>query len=111
MSAEVARQKRGSGADRVLHEQATASWDSNGVLCSVDKHVYQAPVATELGVEINGKLGLMGASMTRIFKAVLASLHLVKGRPLSVRTVQVVLGRWIFILQYRRPAMAVLSRA
>ena len=111
MSAEVARQKRGSGADRVLHEQATASWDSSGVLCSVDKHVYQAPVATELGVEINGKLGLMGASMTRIFKAVLASLHLVKGRPLSVRTVQVVLGRWIFILQYRRPAMAVLSRA
>ena len=82
-----------------------------GVLCSVEKHVYQAQVATELGVEVNGLLGLMGASATRIFKAVLASLHLVKGRPLAIRTVQVVLGRWIFILQYRRPAMAVLSRA
>ena len=41
----------------------------NGALCSADKHVYQAEVATELGVEVNGP------SATRIFKAVLASLH------------------------------------
>ena len=111
MAAEVTRQGSGHGMDRMLHNQATASWDSSGVLCSVEKHVYRAQVATELGVEVNGLLGLMGASTTRIFKAVLASLHLVKGRPLAIRTVQVVLGRWIFILQYRRPAMAVLSRA
>ena len=111
MAAEVARQGNGQGADRTLHGQATASWDASGVLCSSDKHVYQAPVATELGVEVNGPLGLMGASATRIFKAVLASLHLIGGRPLSSRMVQVVLGRWIFILQYRRPSMAVLSRA
>ena len=111
MAAEVTRNGKSKGQDVAYHKRAVAAWEAGGVLCSEDKHVYSASVATELGVEVNGELGLMGGSATRIFKAMLATLGLVKHPLPSIRIVQVVLGRWIFLLQYRRPAMAVLSRS
>lgn len=80
-------------------------------LCSEDKHVRKADIATELGVQIHGPGGLVGASSERIYKAVLASLALLSHGPSKVKHLQIVLGRWIFILQYRRVAMSVLSRS
>ena len=109
--ATVVRQGPPEGLDQHLHVGALDSWLDAGVLCSQDKNVYSAPIATELGVQIHGPLGLVGASIDRIFRAVLAGWKLISGSLSPIRTVQVVLGRWIFILQYRRPAMAVLSRS
>ena len=111
MATEVVRQGPPKGLDQHLHVGALNSWLDAGVLCSQDKNVYSAPIATELGVQIHGPLGLVGASTDRIFRAVLAGWKLISGSLSPIRTVQVVLGRWIFILQYRRPAMAVLSRS
>lgn len=111
MSAEVSRGDVPEEQDRDLHTQAVRSWDEHGVLCSVDKHVYSTPIATELGVQLHSPLGLMGASIDRIYRTVMGSLALVQRDRASTKMVQIILGRWIFILQYRRPAMAVLSRA
>lgn len=82
-----------------------------GVLCSEDKHVRQASVATELGVQIHGPAGLVGASAERIYRTTLATLALLCHGPPKVKQLQIILGRWIFILQYRRVAMSVLSRS
>ncbi len=111
MSAEVSRGQAPSGGDCALHLRAVSSWDDHGVLCSADKHVYSAAVTTELGVQLHSPLGLMGASIDRIYRNVMGSLALVHRSRAPVKMVQIVLGRWVFILQYRRPAMAVLSRS
>lgn len=111
MAAEVSRGDVPEEQDRDLHTQAVRSWDEHSVLCSLDKHVYSTPIATELGVQLHSPLGLMGASIDRIYRTVMGSLVLVQRDRASTKMVQIILGRWIFILQYRRPAMAVLSRA
>ena len=111
MSAEVARGMKSDERDRQLHQHAIASWDKHVVLCAVDKHVYSSTVATELGVQINSPQGLIGASADRIYRNVMGSLALVQRHRASLKMVQIILGRWIFILQYRRPAMSVLSRS
>lgn len=111
MATEVSRGACTTGLDREMHSRAVQAWDDSGVLCSADKHVFEASTSTELGVEVNGDLGLLGGSSSRIFKAMLGTLGLVK-RPIApIKMSQVVLGRWIFILQFRRPCMAILSRA
>ena len=111
MSAEVSRNCEPSKADEAFHARAVESWDKHHVLCSPEKHVWGTTVGVELGVQIHGPNGLVGASATRIFKAVLAALKLIKQKRGKIKDCQVVLGRWTFILQFRRAAMCVLSRS
>ena len=111
MAAEVSRDGRPGGGDLDLHRKAVGAWDSHGVLCSEDKHVRGANVAVELGVQINGEAALLGASANRIYKTLLATLALLARGPPKVKQLQIVLGRWIFILQYRRVAMSILSQS
>ena len=111
MSAGVTRGAASHGGDLDLHGRAVDAWSSEGVLCSEDKHVRQAKVAVELGVQINGEAGLLGASANRIYKTFLATLALLSRGPPKIKQLQIILGRWIFILQYRRVAMSVLSQS
>ena len=111
MAAEVRRSGAPAGLDSQLHSLAVGAWDEAGVLCSKDKDILGADVATELGVQIHGPLGLLGGSLDRIYRNILATLVLIRQHRASPKLVQVILGRWIFILQFRRPSMAVLSRS
>lgn len=56
-------------------------------------------------------LGLLGGSMDRIFRNILATLILLQQQRPPPKLVQIILGRWVFILQFRRPAMSILSRS
>lgn len=100
-----------SGSDALLHGAAVSSWNEAGVLCSEDKHVLQTAVGTELGVEINGPLGLLGAGGDRLFQTVQATLALLNQSFPRTKHCQIVLGRWIFILQFQRPGMSFLNVA
>ena len=112
MAASVVRvDDRKTAVDELMHQEAVKSWGEHGVLCSSEKHVFSSQVAVELGIELNGPAGLIGASGSRLAKVVLGSLCLIRQRQNKVKLAQMVLGRWIFALQFRRPAMAVLSRA
>ena len=51
------------------------------------------------------------ASCERIFKTCLATVRILETQAKNMKEAQVVLGGWVFILQFRRPAMAVLSKA
>ena len=110
MAAEVGP-NGGVGARSIaLHQRAVDAWGQEGVLCAEDKHVYAAESAVELGVNLNGKDGLLGASPTRLHQLMVVTLRLLELNNPKVRWVQIVLGRWIFVLQFRRPAMATLSK-
>ena len=112
MAAEV--RSRGSQQEKLseeLHERAVTAWQDNGVLCAEDKHVKGSVDSTELGVNIQGDKGWIGGSPTRVHKVIAITLILLRHKLPKVRWVQIVLGRWIFLLQFRRPAMAVLSNS
>lgn len=94
-----------------LLEQALHAWQETGVLVAAGKQLTGSDEATELGVRIGGKSGLLGASPERLLKTILATLYLLWKPNWNKREAQVVLGRWVFILQYRRAAMGNLSRS
>lgn len=110
MSAEL-YDKDYNAVDVSLQSMAMDAWHGAGVLTADDKQVLGANSAVELGVRLEGVHGLMGASPERLFKTILASVWLLMKHGSSTRDAQVVLGRRIFILQYRRAAMCVLSKA
>eukprot|EP00435_Cladocopium_sp_Y103_P016708 s1499_g4.t1 len=111
MAGEVAPKGKAIGISQQLHEHAVSSWASHGVLCAEDKHVLGHQDATELGVNIQGDLGLLGGGPQRLHKLLCATLILLGHNLPKVKWVQIILGRWIFVLQYRRPAMAILSQS
>eukprot|EP00438_Fugacium_kawagutii_P022177 Skav235072 [mRNA] locus=scaffold3466:131994:145576:- [translate_table: standard] len=98
--------ERSAGDERVLNRalqsHAMEAWRSSGVLTAKDKEVVNEQVAVELGVRLDGPQGLLGCSAERVFKTVLASLRLLQVASPGRKLIQVVLGRWVFILQYRR---------
>ena len=94
-----------------LHEKALRAWESTGVLSAADKQVLNSREVVELGVRFDGQRGLLGCSGMRLLKTIWVSLYLLRNGRWSRKEAQVVLGRWVFILQYRRAAMAVLSKS
>ena len=108
MSAEVNLGET-KGLDRDLQSRALAAWDSAGILIAEDKEVVSAKQITELGVRIEGSAGLLGGSPERLMKTILGTLHHLQNPVWSKKEAQVILGRWIFLLQFRRAAMGVLS--
>ena len=99
-----------------LHEiKLSSSWEDHGVLCAQKINMFILhTVATELGVQIHSRSwDLWGPAWNVSIK----HMSWVVWRWFNstvrlLKMVQIILGRWIFILQYRsRPAMAVLSRS
>lgn len=110
MAGEVGPKSSAGEGSVALHQEAVGIWTREGVLCAEDKHVLASQEAVELGVALNGKEGLVGGGPQRFHQLLAVTLLLLGERNPKVKWVQIVLGRWIFILQYRRPAMATLSR-
>ena len=99
------------GADAGLQAQALGAWHSAGVLTADDKQVLASKEAVELGIRLDGVHGLLGGSPERVLKTCYVTLHLLQRGAPCKRDIQVVLGRWIFLLQFRRAAMGILSRS
>eukprot|EP00435_Cladocopium_sp_Y103_P056957 s676_g19.t1 len=96
--------------DMTPQSSALQAWHTSGVLTADDKQVLGSPQAVELGIRLDGTRGLLGGAPERVLKTCFVMVHLFQRGCLSKRDIQVVLGRWIFLLQFRRPAMGILSR-
>eukprot|EP00435_Cladocopium_sp_Y103_P028366 s1320_g7.t1 len=94
-----------------LQQAAMKAWSSSGVLTAEDKQVLNSPEATELGIRFDGINGLLGCLPGRLMKTMWASIHLLQQNGATKKEMQVILGRWVFVLQFRRAGMGVLSRA
>ena len=98
-----------SDAGERLHWMAEDAWAQAKVLSAKKKRVHAASVATELGAFIDGELGWLGASPERLHKTVKLSLHALTLKRIPLKVLQIAAGRWIFIWQFRRPAMTQLQ--
>ena len=97
--------------DAQLQSRAIQAWHTTGVLTADDKQVLASPEAVELGIRLDGIEGLLGGSPERVLKTCFATIHLLRSGAISKKDMQVVLGRWVFLLQFRRAAMGILSRS
>jgi hypothetical protein len=95
---------------RMAHEAAEAAWSEAGVLSSSKKRVTAAARALELGAEIDGEQAMLGVSSQKLLHVILSTLWLVTRPLMNRKHVQIIAGRWMFILQFRRPAMSFLQK-
>ena len=89
-----------------MQQEAEAIWHDAGIVVSPGKSVIAAESGVELGVFVGGNGQWLGASAERLVKVCKSTIWLLGQRGLSRKKVQVIMGRWCFILQFRRPAMA-----
>lgn len=90
----------------LCHELAERAWESAGVVSSQKKKTTAARRVVELGAEIRGDEKTLSVANDKLLKLVQANMWLVVQRVLDRKHVSILMGRWIFVLQFRRPAMA-----
>lgn len=92
-----------------FHTSIEEAWEQEGVLNSVGKRVSNATTVTELGAEIDGKVGTLGPTAERLIKLAQATMVVIGKPNLCHKWVQVIAGRWVHILAFRRPGMVILD--
>eukprot|EP00435_Cladocopium_sp_Y103_P051810 s858_g16.t1 len=94
---------------RLCHEAAEAAWAEAGVVSSDKKRVSAATRAVELGAEIDGEAKTLGVSTEKLVKIIQATLWMLAQPYLDRKHVQIIAGRWMFVVQFRRPCMGFLQ--
>ena len=94
----------------MCHRAAEEAWAAAGVVSSDKKRVASARRVTELGAEIDGEVGTLGVSTYKLLQVIHGTLWMVAQKFLDRKLVQIMADRWVFILQFRRPAMSCLQK-
>eukprot|EP00438_Fugacium_kawagutii_P029993 Skav217720 [mRNA] locus=scaffold2294:330165:342168:- [translate_table: standard] len=94
--------------DQVLQRKAEEAWLEAGVLSSSKKKVSGESTVEELGALIDGVGGILGGSPSRLLKLAQLTLLVVARKRVPAKWIQVVCGRWVHVLQFRRAGMVVL---
>ena len=92
---------------RRCHEEAEAAWAKAGVISSEKKRKASEKRIEELGAEVCSKTRSLGVSLKRWLSLIHVTIFLLSKKFISRKHLQVVLGRWTFMMQFRRPAMAI----
>lgn len=95
---------------KAFHAAAEEAWRDAGVVSADKKRVSGALRATELGAEVNGESKTLGISTDKLVSLIQATLWLLNQKTLVRKYVQILAGRWVFALQFRRPAMSFLQK-
>ncbi len=93
----------------LCHQAAEVAWKNAGVLSSAKKKKAADLRIEELGAEINGVDAWLGASSLRLLKLLHATIVVLSHPFLKRKELQILCGRWVFILQFRRPGMSILN--
>ena len=93
-----------------LHDLAEQAWPTAGVISSEGKRKRVEIRGQELGAYLDGSDKCIGGSPERMLRLVQATLWLLGRKHLSKKLTQVIAGRWIHVLQFRRPGMVVLEK-
>eukprot|EP00435_Cladocopium_sp_Y103_P065421 s378_g27.t1 len=92
-----------------LHEWAEEAWKKANVMSAEKKRKRAVSEAEELGALVDGNTMTIGASPQRLLRVIHATLWVLSRPQLSKKHIQVLAGRWVHILQFRRPGMSFLE--
>ena len=95
---------------KTQHDRAEAAWKEVGIVSSQKKRVENASEVEELGALIQGQEGYLGGSNKRFCKLIQATCWVLSRKVLDKKQAQVIAGRWVHVLQFRRPGMSFLDR-
>ena len=101
----LAKEAEGSEAAE-LHSAVESGWNRAGVLSSEKKRVVNASQVLELGACFSGDSRSLGASGERVAKLLQTTCLVLSKSRMPKKWLQVVLGRWIHVLQFRRAGMS-----
>ena len=93
----------------LCHEAVEHAWAEAGVVSSQKKRVSAAERVNELGAEIDGQAMVLGGGTDKLLRLIQGTPWLLNQRIISRKALQIMAGRWVFALQFRRPAMAILQ--
>ena len=91
-----------------LHSLAERAWAEIGVISSEKKRISGVEVVDELGARFNGSEQYLGASGERLIKILQTTALILSKVNVPKKWLQVVTGRWIHVMQFRRCAMSTL---
>ena len=91
------------------HQLAEELWSKSGVVSSQKKRKRLEEDIEELGAEVDGSQGTLGGSSLRKLKVGQLTLHLLSKRYLNKKHIQILAGRWVFLMQFRRPGMSIFN--
>ncbi len=94
---------------RELHRAAEEAWQSAGVLSSKKKKVVDADRADELGARFDSREQMLGSSGLRLVKLLQSTLFVLGRYHVPTKWLQVMAGRWVHVLQFRRLGMSTLQ--
>ena len=89
-----------------MQQKVEALWEAVGIISSKGKAVTDQPAATELGAFIGGNGKWLGASNERLLKLAKATLWLLGKKQIGKKSLQIVMGRWVSCMQFRRAFMS-----
>eukprot|EP00438_Fugacium_kawagutii_P002308 Skav226067 [mRNA] locus=scaffold211:609064:615202:- [translate_table: standard] len=90
-----------------LHRKLEQAWVRTGILSSEKKRVHGEHVVQELGALVDGKRKLIGGSNLRVLKLIQVTLVVISKAKVRTKWVQVLVGRWVHLFSFRRPAMII----
>ena len=96
-------------ASQVLHAKAELAWSDAGVLSSTKKRVSDADCVDELGARFDSEAKLLGSSGGRLIGLVQTTLFVIGRYQVPPKWLQVVAGRWVHVLQFRRLGMSTMQ--
>ena len=107
---EIGRQDEEFRGGNDLHELAEKAWAEAQVMSSDKKRQSCVAEAVELGALLDGEVKTIGGSPERFLQLIQSTLYVLSQGLLSKKSVQVLAGRWIHVMQYRRPCMCILNQ-
>ena len=93
-----------------MHVLAEDAWQAAGVLSSEKKRKAAVSEAEELGAFIDGTGHYLGGSSTRFLKLLHGTLWMLDQPLLSKKVIQILAGRWVHVMQFRRATMSILDK-
>ncbi len=107
-SGQKVKEKENASDGDGLHQSAERVWEATGVLSSKKKKVSSSKEAEELGGKFSSSCKYLGVSGERLLKVCQTTLVTSSKRFLPTKWLQVVCGRWVHVLQFRRAGMIAL---
>ena len=92
-------------AGKELHDKLENAWTQAGVLSAAKKRLSGAPAVNELGAYLEGEAGTIGPGPDCLLRLIQSTLVVIGKGVLRKKWIQVIAGRWVHCMAFRRPSM------